>query len=54
VFASYIKLLMLAAIWGGSFIFMRIAANPLGSVVLVEARVAFAAIVLFAIYYLLK
>ncbi|WDE12476.1 DMT family transporter [Thalassomonas haliotis] len=47
--ASLIRLITLAAIWGGSFLFMRIAANPLGPAVLIEARVFFAAITLLVI-----
>jgi len=39
----------LAAIWGGSFLFMRVAATPLGPAALIEARVAFAAITLLII-----
>jgi drug/metabolite transporter (DMT)-like permease len=39
-------LLMLAALWGGSFLFMRIAAPVLGPVVLAELRVGIAGIAL--------
>ncbi len=35
-------LLLLAALWGGSFLFMRIAAPVIGSVVLAELRVGIA------------
>ena len=52
--ASFFRLLTLAAIWGGSFLFMRIAATPLGPAVLIEARVAFAAITLLAVSFYLK
>ncbi len=52
--ASFIRLLTLAAIWGGSFLFMRIAANPLGPVALVEARVLLAAVILYIISCYLK
>ena len=45
---------MLAAIWGGSFLFMRIAANPLGPAVLIEARVLCAAITLLLVSFSLK
>lgn len=45
---------MLAAIWGGSFLFMRIAANPLGPAVLIEARVLCAAITLLLVSFYLK
>ena len=47
--ASLIRLLLLAAIWGASFFFMRIAAPVLGPVVLIEWRVVLAALFLFAI-----
>ncbi len=39
-------LLLLATLWGGSFIFIRIAAPALGPVVMVEARVLIAGLVL--------
>ncbi|WP_033027581.1 DMT family transporter, partial [Pseudoalteromonas sp. TAB23] len=52
--ASLFRLLTLAAIWGGSFLFMRIAANPLGPVALIEARVAFAAITLLFVSFYFK
>ncbi len=52
--ASFFRLLTLAAIWGGSFLFMRIAANPLGPAVLIEARVAFAALTLLVLSFYLK
>ena len=51
---SYFKLILLAAIWGGSFLFMRIAANPLGPAVLIEARVLCAAITLLLVSFYLK
>ncbi|MDD1829810.1 DMT family transporter [Photobacterium sp. ZSDE20] len=51
---SFLKLIMLAAIWGGSFLFMRIAANPLGPAVLIEARVLCAAITLLLVSFYLK
>lgn len=41
-----IMLLILAALWGGSFLFMRIGAPVLGPLVLIELRVLFAAITL--------
>lgn len=40
------KLLLLAALWGGSFLFMRIAAPVLGPVWLIEFRVLLAGLVL--------
>ncbi|ROO72505.1 drug/metabolite transporter (DMT)-like permease [Vibrio crassostreae] len=51
---SFLKLIMLAAIWGGSFLFMRIAANPLGPAVLIEARVLCAAVTLLLVSFYLK
>lgn len=40
------ELLLLAALWGGSFLFMRIAAPVLGPVWLIEFRVLLAGLVL--------
>ncbi|WP_373988568.1 DMT family transporter [Duganella sp. BuS-21] len=47
--ANLLRLILLAAIWGGSFLFMRIAAPVLGAAVLIEYRVLFAAIFLAVI-----
>ncbi len=47
--ASLIRLLLLAAIWGASFMFLRIAAPVLGPMLLIEWRVGLAALFLFAI-----
>jgi drug/metabolite transporter (DMT)-like permease len=52
--ASFFRLLILAAIWGGSFLFMRIAANPLGPAVLIESRVGLAALTLLILSFYLK
>ena len=52
--ANLLKLVVLAAIWGGSFLFMRIAAPVLGPAVLIEYRVTFAALFLAAIALLLR
>lgn len=41
-------LLLLSALWGGSFIFMRIAAPQLGPVLLIELRVGIAGLALLA------
>ncbi len=41
-------LVLLASLWGGSFLFIRIAVPVLGPVVLVELRVGIAAVALFA------
>lgn len=46
VMSNVLQLIFLAAIWGASFLFMRIAVNPLGPAVLIEGRVLSAAIVL--------
>jgi drug/metabolite transporter (DMT)-like permease len=45
---DYLLLTGLAAIWGASFLFMRIAAPVLGPVLTTDARVLIAGIVLFA------
>ena len=52
--ANLIRLVTLAAIWGGSFLFMRIAAPVLGPAVLIEYRVTFAALFLAAIALMLR
>ena len=44
--SDIVELLLLAALWGGSFLFMRIAAPVLGSVWLIEFRVLLAGLVL--------
>ncbi len=44
-------LVLLGALWGGSFVFMRVAVPALGPVVLAFARVALAAIALMALAY---
>jgi drug/metabolite transporter (DMT)-like permease len=41
-----LELLLLGAIWGGSFLFMRIAAKPFGAFALVDIRLALGALVL--------
>lgn len=41
-----LELLLLSALWGGSFLFMRIAAPTLGPVWLIECRVLFAGLAL--------
>ncbi|MHB1176653.1 MAG: DMT family transporter [Sulfuriferula sp.] len=41
--ASLVRLITLAAIWGGSFLFTRISAPVLGPVILIEYRVCLAA-----------
>jgi len=44
--ASLVRLITLAAIWGGSFLFIRIGAPVLGPVILIEYRVGLAALFL--------
>jgi drug/metabolite transporter (DMT)-like permease len=53
-FSSLAKLIGLAAIWGGSFLFMRIAAPVLGPVLLIQLRVALAAVFLLGLAFLWK
>ncbi|WP_342451226.1 DMT family transporter [Piscinibacter koreensis] len=52
--ASLIRLLALAAIWGASFLFMRIAAPALGPVLLAELRAGVAALFLAAVAFALR
>ncbi|USD67934.1 DMT family transporter [Vibrio sp. SCSIO 43136] len=52
--SSFLRLVLLAAIWGGSFLFMRVAANTFGPAFLVEARVGFAALSLLVVAIYLK
>ena len=52
--ANMLRLVALAAIWGGSFLFMRIAAPVLGPAVLIEYRVAFAALFLAGVAWVLR
>lgn len=51
--ANMLRLILLAAIWGSSFLFMRIAAPVLGPAVLIEYRVGFAALFLAIVGYFL-
>lgn len=51
---SLIRLLLLAAIWGGSFLFTRIGVPDLGAVILVEYRVGLAAVFLMAVAMFLR
>ena len=41
-----VELLVLGAIWGGSFLFMRVAAKPFGAFALVDIRLALGALVM--------
>jgi drug/metabolite transporter (DMT)-like permease len=52
--ANLLRLIALAAIWGGSFLFMRISAPSLGPAVLIEFRVLFAALFLALVGFVLK
>jgi drug/metabolite transporter (DMT)-like permease len=52
--SSLLKLIGLAAIWGGSFLFMRIAAPVLGPVLLIQLRLVLAAVFLLALALLWK
>ena len=52
--ANFLRLVLLAAIWGSSFLFMRICAPVLGPAVLIELRVLFAALFLLGVGLLLK
>lgn len=52
--SSLLQLVLLAALWGSSFLFIKIAAIPLGPAYLMEARVFFAALTLFVIALYLK
>ena len=52
--SNFLRLLLLAAIWGGSFLFMRIGAPVLGPAVLIELRVLFAALFLAGVGLVLK
>ncbi|MFA6314575.1 MAG: DMT family transporter [Sterolibacterium sp.] len=47
--ASMLRLITLAAIWGGSFLFMRIAAPVFGPGIMVELRVGLAALFLWLV-----
>lgn len=51
---SFFRLLGLAAIWGGAFLFTRISAPVLGPTFLLEARVGLAALFLAAVALLMR
>lgn len=51
-FSDVVDLIALAAVWGASFLFMRIAAPEFGPLVLVEVRVIIAALFLLPIFLL--
>lgn len=48
------ELLLLGAVWGGSFLFMRIAAKDFGSFALVEVRLALGALILLPFLFQVK
>lgn len=48
-FSNLLELLLLAAVWGASFLFMRIAAPVLGPVLLIELRVVLAGVTLLLV-----
>jgi drug/metabolite transporter (DMT)-like permease len=52
--ANLFRLIVLAAIWGSSFLFMRISAPVLGPALLIEYRVGFAALFLAIVAYFAK
>jgi drug/metabolite transporter (DMT)-like permease len=52
--ANLLRLVLLAAIWGGSFLFMRISAPVLGPALLIELRVLLAALFLAGVGLVLK
>ncbi len=52
--ANLLRLILLAAIWGSSFLFMRISAPVLGPALLIEYRVGFAALFLAIVAYFVK
>jgi drug/metabolite transporter (DMT)-like permease len=52
--ANLFRLLLLSAIWGASFLFIRVGAPALGPVALMEARVLLAAVFLAAVALLLR
>ena len=52
--ADIFRLIMLAAIWGGSFIFMRILAPVLGPVVTADLRILIAGLTLIVYFKIIK
>lgn len=52
--SSALQLIALAAIWGSSFLFMRIAVPSLGPAYMIEARVLLAALFLFAVALVMR
>lgn len=52
--SDVLELLLLSALWGGSFLFMRVAAPVVGPVWLIECRVLFAGLALLPLLLRLK
>ncbi len=52
--SSALQLIALAAIWGSSFLFMRISVTSLGPAYLIEARVLLAALFLLSVAFVMK
>lgn len=44
--STILQLIILGAIWGGSFLFLRIAVNDFGAIPLVEVRLALGSLLL--------
>ncbi|BBB24833.1 DMT family transporter [Amphritea japonica] len=51
---SLLQLCLLAALWGGSFLFMRVAAPVIGPAILIELRLLLAALFLLVVAFFLK
>ena len=51
---SWILLIVLAAIWGGSFMFVGVAVKELPALLIVLARVSIAALVLIPVHFLIQ
>lgn len=49
-----LKLLLLAAIWGGSFIFMRVLSPVLGAIITTNSRLLIGGVVLLVYYFFAK
>jgi drug/metabolite transporter (DMT)-like permease len=49
-----VELVVLGAIWGASFLFMRVAADDFGAIALVEVRLGLGALVLFPFLWLAR
>lgn len=49
-----VELILLAALWGASFFFMRVATPEFGAVALIEVRVLLAGLVLLPFWFVRK